>query len=343
MKKPKMIDLITVNDYSITPKYLQIVNSVKRGIESGNILKGENMPSINELSIELEISRDTVERGYKFLKNIGIIDAIPRRGYFIKNTELIQNLKVFLLFNKLSEHKKTIYDSFVSALGENVLIDFYIYNNDFSLFKKLLLNNKDNYTHYVIIPHFIEGGINAHEIINSIPKEKLLLLDKLVPGVVGKYAAAYANFEVNIYDGLTEALDSLSKYHTLKIIFPKNSYYPPEILVGFKNFCQDHAFSHRIVRDIQSESINAGEVYINVMESDLIILIERIRNLNLRIGEEVGIISYNETPMKKIILNGLTTISSDYRQMGLIAAELILSNSKEHVEVPFKVTLRQTL
>ena len=37
MKKLGMIDLISVDEYSVTPKYLQIVNSVKREIESGNI------------------------------------------------------------------------------------------------------------------------------------------------------------------------------------------------------------------------------------------------------------------------------------------------------------------
>jgi DNA-binding transcriptional regulator YhcF (GntR family) len=41
MKKLEMIDLISVDEYSITPKYLQIVNSVKREIENGNIQKGE--------------------------------------------------------------------------------------------------------------------------------------------------------------------------------------------------------------------------------------------------------------------------------------------------------------
>ena len=338
-----MIDLIRVDEYSITPKYLQIVNSVKREIENGNIQKGENMPSINELSIELDIARDTVERGYKRLKNIGIIDAVPRRGYFIKNIEFLQTLKVFLFFNKLSAHKKTIYDSFVASLGENALIDFYIYNNDFLLFKRLLSNKKDDYTHYVIIPHFIEGGANAYEIINAIPKEKLLLLDKLVPGVTGEYAAAYENFEKDIYNGLTEAIDQLSKYHSLKIIFPEHSYYPPEILKGFKNFCQDNSFSYKVVSDVVEEPINEGEVYINVMEVDLVTLIERIRNLDLKIGEQVGIISYNETPLKKIILNGITTISTDFHQMGIIAAELILSNSKEHIEVPFKLTLRASL
>ena len=343
MKRLRMIDLIRIDEYSITAKYLQIANSVIREIENGNIQIGDNMPSINELSNELDISRDTVERGYRHLKSIGVIDAVPRIGYYIKNIEFRHPLKIFLLFNKLSAHKETIYDSFVAALGKNALIDFYIYNNDFLLFKRLLSNIKDDYTHYVIIPHFIEGGANAYEIINAIPKEKLLLLDKLVPGVIGEYAAAYENFERDIYNGLTEAIDQLSKYHTLKIIFPEHGYYPPEILKGFKNFCQDHTFSYKVVSDVVEEPINEGEVYINVMEVDLVTLIERIRNLDLEIGEQVGIISYNETPLKKIILNGITTISTDFHQMGVIAAELILSNSREQIEVPFKLILRASL
>lgn len=343
MKKLGIIDLIKVDEYSSTAKYLQIANSVIKEIENENIHIGDNLPSINELSIELDIARDTVERGYKHLKNIGVIDAVPRRGYYITNIEFRQPLKVFLLFNKLSTHKKTIYDSFVTALGERALIDFYIYNNNFLLFKKLLANKKDNYTHYVIIPHFIEGGANAHEVINALSKGNLLLLDKLVPGIEGEYAAVYENFENDIYNALTEAIDQLSKYHTLKIIFPEDSYYPPDILKGFKKFCQDNTFSYKKVSDIMDEPINEGEVFVIVMEDDLVTLIERIMLLHLKIGEQVGIISYNETPLKKIILNGITTISTDFYQMGVIAAELILSNSKDHIKVPFKLTLRASL
>lgn len=343
MKKLGIIDLIKVDEYSFTSKYLQIANSIIREIKNENIHLGDNLPSINELSFELDIARDTVERGYKHLKNIGIIDSVPRRGYFIKNIEFKNPLKIFLLFNKLSEHKKKIYDAFFATLGDQAVIDFYIYNNDFSLFKRLLSNKRNDYTHFVIIPHFIEGGENAYEIINMIPKEQLLLLDKAVKKVTGDYAAVYENFEMDIYNALTEAIQQLSKYHTLKIIFPNNSYYPPEILKGFKNFCQDNAFSYKIISDIVDEPISGGEVYINVMEKDLISLTEKILSLNLKVGVEVGIISYNEIPVKKIILNGITTISSDFNQMGKIAAELILSNSKEHVEVPFRLTLRASL
>jgi DNA-binding transcriptional regulator YhcF (GntR family) len=343
MKKNSIIELIQVDEYSSTPKYLQIANAVIRAIETGDISRGDNMPSINDLSIELSIARDTAERGYRHLKNIHVIDAVPRRGYYISDTDFRQPLKIFLLFNKLSAHKKTIYDSFAATLGEHALIDFYIYNNDFLLFKRLINNRKNDYTHHVIIPHFMEGEENGYEVINSIPKDKLLLLDKVVPGVTGEYAAAYESFEKDIYNALIQATDRLMKYHTLKIVFQSYSYYPAEILRGFKNYCQDYAFSYKVVHDIKDDEIEVGQVYINVIEDELVAVLEKLIASGLTIGEQIGVISYNETPLKKFILNGITTISTDFHQMGITAAQLILDNSRSQCEIPFKLILRKSL
>ncbi|MEI7584705.1 hypothetical protein [Runella sp.] len=47
--------------------------------------------------------------------------------------------------------------------------------------------------------------------------------------------------------------------------------------------------------------------------------------------------------MKKIILEGITTISTDFQLMGKQTAQLILENAKEHIEVPFYLTLRASL
>ncbi|MGN6491998.1 MAG: GntR family transcriptional regulator [Agriterribacter sp.] len=343
MKKQKLIDLISVDPYSSTSKYLQIVNAVLKEIEKGNIKAGDNMPSINELSIELDIARDTVERGYKHLRQLGVINAVPRRGYFIENTEFRRPLNVFLLFNKLSIPKKTIYDAFVTELGDKAGIDFYIYNNDFHLFKRILSNNKDHYTHFVIIPHFIEGGENAHEIINTIPKDKLLMMDKLVPKVTGEYGAVYIDFENDIYQALTDALERLVKYQTIKLIFPEHSYYPKEIVKGFTHFCQDNAFQYKIISGLEHETIEDGDVYINMIEDDLVTLIEKILPTSLKIGERVGVISYNETPIKRVVHQGITTISSDFHEMGIMAARTVLSGSTEKQKVPFRLTLRASL
>jgi DNA-binding transcriptional regulator YhcF (GntR family) len=343
MKKNNLFQYISIDYLSATPKYIQLANSVIKAISEEKIGKDDLLPSINELSFEFEISRDTAEKGYKYLKQIGILGSVPGKGYFVKSTDVNQPLKIFLLFNKLSAHKKIVYDAFVKTLGDMASIDFYIYNNDFALFKRIIQNNKNEYTHYVIIPHFLEGGEKANEIINQLPADKLLMLDKLIPGVHGHYAAIYENFEKDIYEALEQLLEPLSNYHTIKIISPEYTYHPKEILKGFQRFCHQYAFTSKVVHDISNEPIKEGEAFISLMEGDLVTLIEKILVTKLKVGKHVGVISYNETPLKKIILNGITTISTDFEFMGKKAAELILNNSQEHFEVPFTVTLRSSL
>lgn len=343
MKFSNFFSNVHVDEFSSTPKYLQLTNSILNAIEAGKLKKDDIVPSINELSFELEVSRDTAEKGYKHLKKMGVLGSVPGKGYYIMNDNIRQTQRIMLLFNKLSAHKKIVYDAFVQTLGENVAIDFYIYNNDYALFKKLITNAKEDYSHYVIIPHFIEGGENAYEIVKTIPRHKLILLDKSLSGIDGEYAGAYENFEKDIYNALEQALKPLAKYHTLKIIFPEKSYFPQEIIKGFNRFCHEYAFTHKIVHDIATEPINNGEVYINLMEADLVTLVERLISMKLKVGKDVGVISYNETVIKKIILNGITTISTDFYKMGVDAAQLVLTGEKKHIEVPFQLTLRASL
>ena len=343
MKQPAIFKHLFIDYYSATPKYLQLANCIIKAISEGILKENDVLPSINELSCEFEISRDTAEKGYRHLKKNGVLGSVPGKGYFVKNSDLNQKLKIFLLFNKLSPHKKIIYDAFVSALGDIAAIDFYIYNNDFLFFKKLISQQKGDYTHYVIIPHFLDGGENVNEIINTLPKEKLVLLDKMIPGVTGNYAAVYEDFEKDIYNALEQANDKLSKYNTIKIIFPEYTYHPKEILEGFYRYCQQYAFNYKVVHNIAEEPIQKGEVYINLMENDLVILIEKILVTGLKVGKDVGVISYNETALKKIILNGITTISTDFQMMGEKTAQMILDQSTEHVAIPFYLTLRASL
>src|SRR5215467_12296857 len=128
MKKNDLFQHIQIDYYSATPKYLQLANTIIKAISEGKLQKDEILPSINELSFEFEISRDTAEKGYKHLKKTGVLGSVPGKGYFVKNAELDHKLKIFLLFNKLSAHKKIIYDAFVASVGEMAAIDFYIYN-----------------------------------------------------------------------------------------------------------------------------------------------------------------------------------------------------------------------
>src|SRR5918997_5419028 len=102
MKKDNIFQHLFIDYYSATPKYLQLANSIVKAIGEGKIQKDETLPSINELSFEFEISRDTAEKGYKHLKKIGVLGSVPGKGFFVKHTDVNHQLKIFLLFNKLS-------------------------------------------------------------------------------------------------------------------------------------------------------------------------------------------------------------------------------------------------
>ena len=120
-----MIEYIDIKEASKVPKYQQIVDSVLSAIGAGQVRTGDKLPSVNELLIEFDISRDTVVRAYDHLKESGIIESVPGKGYYIKNDQLTLKARVFLLFNKLSAHKKIIYDAFSQCLGDRATIDFF--------------------------------------------------------------------------------------------------------------------------------------------------------------------------------------------------------------------------
>ena len=115
MKPEDLIAYLVVDEYSSTPKYKQLTNAILSAIESGKLKKNSLLPSINELSFKLEISRDTAEKGYRHLRKLGVVESVPGKGYFIVHTDFNRKLKICLLFNKLSTHKKIIYDAFFDS------------------------------------------------------------------------------------------------------------------------------------------------------------------------------------------------------------------------------------
>lgn len=183
----------------------------------------------------------------------------------------------------------------------------------------------------------------AKDIINQLPKQKLLILDKLVPGISGDYAAVYQDFEKNIFESLKSLQNRIKKYNKFNLIFPYDTYQPRDIIWGFQKFCIEADISYHVINDIAETPIKEGEAYISLMEEDLVTLIKKIKKKDLETGRNIGVISYNENPLKEILLDGITVISTDFEQMGISAAQQILNETRLHIENPFKVIVRNSL
>jgi DNA-binding LacI/PurR family transcriptional regulator len=113
--------------------------------------------------------------------------------------------------------------------------------------------------------------------------------------------------------------------------------------IGFEKFCLDCSYQHEIITDFSNKEIQKGEVYIIPDDRDLVKVVEKSKLQKLKLGSDFGIISYNETPLKKVVENGITTISTDFNEMGTLLAEMILENKKNKYENKCHLIIRNSL
>lgn len=327
-----------------TPKYLQVIDFITTSVKKGILRKGNKIPSINECSNEYFLSRDTVQKAYELLEQQGIIRAIKGKGFYINRTDVASKFKILLLFNKISNYKKQIYNSFIETMGDNAVVDLRIHHCNAKVFESLMMDNLNEYDYFVIMPHFYENIAEAYDLILKIPQEKLIILDKDLPYVNKKYTAVYQDFKNDIVEALETGLPILKRYTNLILVFPKMVSYPVEIVTGFRNFCLQNDFEKKIICEIKPDTvINKNEAYIVIEETDLVQLIKNCNLKKMKVGKDVGIISYNETPLKEILMEGITVLSTDHAKMGETAAKLILENKQEKVKNPFTLILRKSL
>jgi DNA-binding transcriptional regulator YhcF (GntR family) len=339
-----MNKLLNIDLDNRVPKYLQIVDSIADAIRRGNLKKGERIFSINEFSNEYFLSRDTVQKAYNILHQKGIITSVKGKGYYIKEIDLHVSYKVLLLLTRISNYKKEIYNAFIQTLGDDATVDIKIHHFNTQILKNLVANHLGEYNYFVVMPHFYDDPAEAMRIIKTIPEDQLLILDKNIPHSDLNCPAVYQDFENDIVDALEQGLDLLRKYNKLFLLYPKKISYAPEIVRGFRNFCMQNDYKYEILSEVNDScEVKAGEAYIVIEESDLATLIKKSGQNGLKIGKDLGIISYNESPLKEILLDGITVISTDHKKMGETAARLILENSKEKIRNPFVLIRRKSL
>jgi len=336
-----------IQNESRTPKYMQVVNLILEEIEQGKLKIGDRIPSINETSFDFLLSRDTVEKAYNELRDRGIITSVRGKGFYVNSTNMENKIKVLLLFNKLSSYKKIIYYSIVETLGNQANVDLQIHHYNKSLFESLLERNLGEYHYYVVAPHFYDENArpeSAYNLIKKIPADKLLIIDRAVQDHENEFPGVYQDFARDIMEALESGISHLRKYERLILVFPKGELYPPEIIDGFKRFCYFHNFNNLILDGIDDEPLYKGDSFIVLAETDLADIVKKSREQNLKLGQDIGVISYNETPLKEILADGITTISTDFIHMGRSIAEQILGKEdKIPIKNPFKLYLRKSI
>ncbi|MBL4604479.1 MAG: GntR family transcriptional regulator [Flavobacteriaceae bacterium] len=330
--------IISVKEKSGIPKYKQIIASVEDAIEQGTLLKGDKLPSLNAIRNKFSLSRDTVLMAFNELKTRGIIHSIAGKGYYVKSVNLNVSKKIFLLFDELNSFKEDLYSSFLGNLEEEVQVDIFFHHFNYDVFTKLIYDNIGTYNYYIIMPANFK---NTKTVLEKLPLDKVYILDQTNDDLK-EYPAIYQNFEKDIFNSLSQANFLIKKYQRLILLFPEKKQ-PQGMLRGFQNFRKANSIDHVVINSLDNITPKKGEVYLILDDRNLIILIKKIKTEALIIGEDIGIISYNDTLLKEVVEGGITTISTDFKKMGTRLAKMVLNNEHDKIENPNHLIIRKSL
>jgi len=331
-----MSDFIPIiNQESSVPKFLQLVHSFENAVKSGNLKVSDSLPSVNELCKQCDLSRDTVFKAYTELKNRKLIESVPNKGYYVtSNTQ-----KVFLFLDTFKAYKEVLYGAFRDALPSSYNVDIHFHHYNANVFEDIVKNALGRYSHYIIMNFDHEV---VKKTVSSIDPSKLLCIDWIV-NVPKDCSYIGQDFGQPVYSSLIEVKEHLLKYDTLVFVYPEFTNHPPESISAFENFCIDQHFDYKVIYNTIDVNPRKGELYFTVSDRILAKLLDVIHDKKLILGSDIGIISYNETPTKKYIKDGITVLSTDFNEIGKKMARFILKNKKVNEFVPTKIIKRHSL
>ncbi|MCD6355479.1 MAG: GntR family transcriptional regulator [Prolixibacteraceae bacterium] len=329
---------IIIDPKSSKPKYRQIINSVYRAIERKSLVKGDKVPSINQICSEFNLSRDTVMAAFNELKAKGILLSQPGKGYYIATTDIQLEEKIFVLFDELNAFKEDLYNSLINSLKGKANVEVYFHHFNYKVFKNLILESIGHYTSYIIMPATFD---NTSHLISKLPKEKVFILDRLKPDLID-FPVVYQDFEQDFYDALETGYNLLKKYRKLVFVNPGGKE-PIDRVHGFERFCKKYNLNGEWVKSLEGIRPGLYEAYFLISDRDLVEMVKTAKNYDYKLGTKFGIVSFNNTMLKEVVEGGITTISTDFVEMGKTLAEMVLEHKTGQIRNPSKLIVRNSL
>ena len=74
---------IQIDFRSGIPIYIQIMDQIRQMVANGDLKPGDQLPTVRQLAIDLQVNWNTVARAYRLLDEAGLISTQQGRGTFI--------------------------------------------------------------------------------------------------------------------------------------------------------------------------------------------------------------------------------------------------------------------
>lgn len=316
-------------------KVTQLADTLSQAISRKEFLEGDSLPSINRLSAQYGVSRDTVFKAFLDLRERGLIDSTPGKGYYVTS----QVTNVLLLLDQYTPFKEALYNSFVKHLPINYKVDLLFHQYNERLFNTIIRESIGKYNKYIVM-NFDNEKFST--VLNKINPARLLLLD-FGKFEKSKYFYICQDFDESFYQALMALKERMNKYRQLVFLFTKGLKHPQSCKEYFARFCEDQGFLHEIQEDIENLTVQKGTAYIAIKQQDVVKVVKQGRLEGLKCGKDFGLLAYNDIPSYEVIDEGITSLSIDWEMMGNEAANFVLNDTPIQKYLPTEVRLRKSL
>lgn len=75
--------IVTLDSHDSTPIYAQLERGVRAAIATGRLRPGDQLPTVRQMAVELQVNANTVARVYAELERSGVIETKRGVGSFI--------------------------------------------------------------------------------------------------------------------------------------------------------------------------------------------------------------------------------------------------------------------
>ncbi|MDQ0252673.1 GntR family transcriptional regulator [Evansella vedderi] len=96
---------------SSSPIYSQLADRINRKILRGELQPGDKLPSVREMAIQSNVNPNTVQRTYRELEGMNIVETKRGQGTFVtENQEILTEMRERLKEEEISQFVKGMYD-----------------------------------------------------------------------------------------------------------------------------------------------------------------------------------------------------------------------------------------
>ena len=316
-------------------KVTQLADTLSQAISRKEFLEGDSVASILQLAFHYGVSRDTVFKAFLDLRERGLIDSTPGKGYYVTS----QVTNVLLLLDQYTPFKEALYNSFIKRLPINYKVDLLFHQYNERLFNTIIRESVGKYNKYIVMNFDNEKFSTA---LNKINPARLLLLD-FGKFEKSKYFYICQDFDESFYQALLTLKDKMHKYRQIVFLFSKGLKHPQSSKEYFIRFCEEQGFSYEIQEDIENLVVQKGAAYIAIKQQDVVKVVKQGRLEGLKCGKDFGLLAYNDIPSYEVIDEGITSLTIDWEMMGNEAANFVLNDASVQKYLPTGVRLRKSL